>query len=167
MPQPRSIIMVGQSEAVNTSSGSCWDHCIMWKFSILYPFAHYFKDVFHPKCCIQATLLVLVNLVLGLFSLQSKNKATLPMKQVGTMLDNHLQSVTLWPNLRFPIWHNYWLCLELVLHFERRHPKVNAPMIVVCGMIERPMEMLERKSNVPELDRQNATFNHLLTSMLI
>jgi hypothetical protein len=66
----------------------------MWKFSILYPFAHYFKDVFHPKCSIQATLLLPVNLVLGLLSFQSKNKAALPMKQVGTMLDNHLQSVT-------------------------------------------------------------------------
>jgi hypothetical protein len=66
----------------------------MWKFSILYPFAHYFKDVFHPKCSIQTTLLLPVNLVLGLISFQSKTKAALPMKQVGTMLDNHLQSVT-------------------------------------------------------------------------
>jgi len=66
----------------------------MWKFSILCPFAHYFKDVFHPKYNIEASLLLPVNLVLGLFSFQSQNKAALPMKQVGTMLDNHLQSVT-------------------------------------------------------------------------
>jgi hypothetical protein len=66
----------------------------IWKFSISYPFAHYFRNVFHPKHTIQATLLVPVNLLLGLFTFQSKNRAALPMKQVGTMLDNHLQSVT-------------------------------------------------------------------------
>jgi hypothetical protein len=106
--------MIGQSEVVSTSSGSCWDHCIMWKFSILCPFAHYFKDVFHPKYNIEASLLLPVNLVLGLFSFQSKNKAALPMKQVGTMLDNHLQSVT---KFELPIRHNYWLCLELASTF--------------------------------------------------
>ncbi len=66
----------------------------IWKSSISEPFAHYFRHVFHPKHTIQATLLVPVNLLLGLFTFQSKNRAALPMKQVGTMLDNHLQCVT-------------------------------------------------------------------------
>jgi hypothetical protein len=66
----------------------------MWKFSIFYRFAHYLRDVFHPEHTIQATLLVPVNLLLGLFTFQSKNRAALRLKQVGTMLDNHLQSVT-------------------------------------------------------------------------
>ncbi len=73
----------------------------MWKFSILYPFAHYFRDAFHPKHTIQATLLV--NPLLGLFTFQSKNRPALPMKQVGTMLDNHLENATMFELTKFEL----------------------------------------------------------------